>query len=53
MNKIIKNTMMAMGAGMMMGAAYYMGLPKNKKDDLKNKATKMINADKNFMKELS
>lgn len=53
MNKIAKTTMMMMGAGMLMGASYYMGLPKDKKESLKDKASKMINADKNFMSDLT
>lgn len=53
MNKVSKTAIMMMGAGMIMGASYYMGLPKDKKNSLKNKAIKMAQADKNFMSELS
>ena len=53
MNKVGKAAMMMMGAGMMMGASYYMGLPKDKKQNLKDKAIKMINADKDFMSDLT
>lgn len=49
MNKVTKTTMMMMGAGMMMGMAYYMGLPKDKKNELKDKASQMLKADKDFM----
>lgn len=52
MNKIGKTAMIMMGAGMIMGASYYMGLPKDKKNNIKDKASKMINADKNFMSDL-
>ena len=53
MNKVGKTAMMMMGAGMIMGASYYMGLPKDKKKNLKDKAIKMINADKDFMSDLT
>lgn len=53
MNKIAKTTMMMMGAGMVMGAAYYMGLPEDKKKTIKDKASRMINADKDFMSNLT
>ena len=53
MNKIVKTGMLMMGAGMMAGAAYYMGLPKNKRKSIKDKAVKMINADKDFMSDLT
>ena len=53
MNKVGKTAMMMMGAGMIMGASYYMGLPKDKKKDLKDKAVRMINADKDFMSDLT
>ena len=52
MNKAYKTAMMVMGASMIAGASYYMGLPRNKKNDLKDKASKMIKADKNFMEDL-
>ena len=42
-----------MGAGMIMGASYYMGLPKDKKKDIKDKAMKMLEADENFMSSMS
>ena len=53
MNKVAKTGMLMMGAGMMMGAAYYMGLPENKKKTIKDKASRMINADKDFMSNLT
>lgn len=53
MNKVGKTAMIMMGAGMMMGASYYMGLPKDKKKSIKDKASKMIKSDKDFMSELS
>ena len=53
MNKIGKTTMMMMGAGMLMGASYYMALPKDKKKNLKDKAAKMVKADKDFMSDLT
>ena len=53
MNKVAKTAMMAMGAGMIMGASYYMALPKDKKKSVKDKAAKMIKADKDFMSDLS
>ena len=53
MNKVLKGTMMMMGAGMIAGASYYMGLPKKKKMELMDKAVKMFEADKDFMNELS
>ena len=49
MNKVTKTTMMMMGAGMMMGISYCMALPKDKKNNLKDKASKMLKADKDFM----
>ena len=45
--------MIMMGAGMIAGASYYMALPKDKKNSIKDKAAKMINADKDFMADLS
>ncbi len=53
MNKVGKTAVMMMGAGMLMGASYYMGLPKDKKENIKEKASKMIKADKDFMSDLS
>ncbi|MBQ6546736.1 MAG: hypothetical protein IJL74_01910 [Bacilli bacterium] len=53
MNKVGKTAMIMMGAGMIMGASYYMGLPKEKKQSIKDKASKMISADKEFMSDLS
>ena len=53
MNKVGKGIMMTMGAGMLMGASYYMALPKDKKKNLKDKAQKMLNADKDFMSDLT
>ena len=53
MNKVGKTAMMMMGAGMIMGASYYMGLPKNKKTDIRNKAMKMFQADENFMNSMT
>ena len=53
MNKVGKTTMMMMGAGMLMGASYYMALPKDKKKSLKNNMSKMLKADKDFMSDLT
>lgn len=53
MNKVGKAVMYTMGAGAIFGAAYYAGLPKSKKNALKDKAKKMIKQDANFMDELS
>ena len=53
MNKVGKTAMMMMGAGMIMGASYYMGLPKNKKENVKNKAMQMFQADENFMNSMT
>ena len=53
MNKVGKTVMTMMGAGMIMGASYYMGLPKDKKKDIKDKAMKMFEADENFMSSMS
>ena len=51
MNKIGKAAMYVMGAGMIAGASYYAGLPKAKKNAIKDKAVNMIKQDKEFMDE--
>lgn len=53
MNKLGKTLMYTMGAGAIFGAAYYAGMPKSKKEALKNKAKKMMRQDADFMDELS
>lgn len=53
MNKIGKTAMYMLGAASIAGASYYMGLPKSKKNDLKNKAKDMVKLDNSFMDELS
>lgn len=52
MNKIGKTAMYIMGAGMIAGVSYYAGLPKSKKEALKEKAVDMMVTDKNFMEEI-
>lgn len=52
MNKIGKTAMYIMGLGMIAGASYYAGLPKSKKEALKEKAMDMMITDKNFMDEI-
>ena len=44
MNKIVTGMMMTMGIAASMGAGYYLGLPKNKKKDLTDKAMKMMSS---------
>ena len=53
MNKVGKTAMMMMGAGMLMGASYYMGLPKEKKENIRNKTMKMFQADEDFMNSMT
>lgn len=53
MNKVCKTAVSMMGVGMVMGASYYMMLPKDKKKQFKDKALKMISADMDFMSEIS
>ena len=52
MNKVGKTAMYMLGAVSIAGASYYMGLPKSKKDNLKDKAKEMMKLDKSFMDEL-
>ena len=52
MNKVGKTAMYVLGAASIAGASYYMGLPKSKKDNLKDKAKEMMKLDKSFMDEL-
>ena len=52
MTKSGKTMLYMMGLGMVAGASYYAGLPKSKKNALKDKAMDMIMQDKNFMDEL-
>lgn len=52
MNKVGKTAMYIMGAGMIAGASYYAGLPKSKKNAIKDKAIDMMKVDKNFMDEI-
>ena len=49
MNKIVTGMMMSMGIAASMGAGYFLGLPKNKKKDLTDKARKIV-TDNNMMK---
>lgn len=52
MNKVGKTAMYMLGAASIAGASYYMGLPKSKKEDIKDKAKEMMKIDKKFMDEL-
>ncbi len=53
MNKVGKTMMYMMGAATIAGASYYMGLPKDKKEELKEKAKDMVKKDMDFMDELA
>lgn len=46
MNKVGKSMMYIMGGSMIAGLSYYMGLPKNKKQDVKEKMSKMMKLEK-------
>lgn len=52
MNKVGKTAMYMLGIASVAGASYYMGLPKSKKNDIKDKAMEMMKVDKKFMDEL-
>lgn len=43
MKKLTMGAMMMMGVGMAMGAGYFLGLPKDKKQNLTNTAKEMMN----------
>ena len=52
MNKVGKAAVYMMGAASIAGLSYYMGLPKSKKNAIKDRAREMMVTDKNFMDEL-
>ncbi len=52
MNKVGKAAMYVMGASMIAGASYYMGLPKNKKKDVKDKLQQKMELDKEVLDDM-
>lgn len=52
MNKVVKSMMYVMGGSMIAGASYYMGLPKNKKQEVKDAAMKMMKKEKDCLDDI-
>lgn len=52
MNKVCKTMMYVMGGSMIAGASYYMGLPKDKKENVKNTMKSMMNKEKKCIDDL-
>lgn len=52
MNKVGKTMMYVMGGSMIAGLSYYMGLPKGKKEEVKDKMGKMMQKEKDYLDDL-
>jgi len=51
MNRMSKTLMYMMGAGMIAGISYYMGLPRSKKNALKDQMADMMKLEKNMLED--
>lgn len=51
MNKVGKTAMYMMGAGLIAGMSYYAGLPKKKKNEVKDTMMNMMRVEKNCVED--
>ncbi len=52
MNKVSKTAMYMMGGAMIAAASYYMGLPKSKKNAIKDEVSKVMKKEKYMLEDI-